>query len=86
MNLRENTNYIKVVFLNGYSIPKRWKFNHQNATNFIIHDPHLIKGSRVITLDKVTSTEIYSILISKVQNKPSNIFLIYLINATLTGQ
>ena len=37
----------------------------------IIHDHHLIKGSRVITLDKLTSTDIYSILISKVENKPS---------------
>ena len=56
------------------SIPERWKFiikeNYENATNLIIHDHHLIKGSRVITLDKLTPTEIYSILISKVQNKP----------------
>ena len=34
----------------------------------------LIKGSRVLTLDKLTSTEIYYILISKVQNKPSSYF------------
>ena len=33
------------------------------------------KGSRVITLDKLTSTEIYSLFISKAQNKRSfNIF------------
>ena len=38
----------------------------------IVHDHHLIKGSRVKTLDKLTSTEIYSILISKVQSKPSS--------------
>ena len=58
------------------SIPERWKSiikeNYENATNLIIHDHHLIKGSRFITLDKLTSTEIYSILISKVQNKPSS--------------
>ena len=57
------------------SIPERWKFiikeNYENATNLIIHDHHLIKGSRVITLDKLTPTEIYSILISKVKNKSS---------------
>ena len=52
-----------------YSVPERW--NYENATNFIIHDHHLIKGSRVITLDElITSTEINSILILKVQNKP----------------
>ena len=34
----------------------------------------LIKGSRVLTLDKLTFTEIYYILISKVQNKPSSYF------------
>ena len=38
----------------------------------IIHDHHLVKGSRVITLDKLTSTEIYSILISRAQNKPTS--------------
>ena len=58
------------------SIPKKWKFiikeNKEIAANLIAHDHHLIKGSRVITLDKLTSTEIYSILILKVQNKPSS--------------
>ena len=45
--------------------------NYENTTNLIIHD-HLIKFSRVTTLYKLTSTEIYSILISEVQNKPSS--------------
>ena len=35
---------------------------------------HIIIGSRVLILDKLTSTEIYSILISKIQNKPSHIY------------
>ena len=55
----------------------------------IIHDHHLIKGSRVITLDKLTSTEIYSILILKVQNKTfSNIYFEKTCSMTLilTGQ
>ena len=72
------------------SIPERWKFiikeNYENATNLIIHDHHLIKGSRVITLDKLTPTEIYSILISKVQNKPfSNIYFENLFNGYNIG-
>ena len=58
------------------SILEKWKFfikeNYKNAINLIIHVHHLIKGSRVITLDKLTSTGIYSILISEVQNKPSS--------------
>ena len=58
------------------SIPQRWKIiikgNYENATNLIIHDHHLVKGSRVTALDKLTSTEIYSILISRAQNKPSS--------------
>ena len=36
------------------------------------YDHHLIKGSNVITLDKLKSTEIYSILTLKVQNNPSS--------------
>ena len=54
------------------SIPEKWKFiikkSNEIAANPITYDHHLIKGSRVITLDKLTSTEIYSLLILKVQN------------------
>ena len=83
MNLRENATCIKVFYFKWLqsidSISESWKFvikeNYENATNLIIHDHHLIKGSRVITLDKLTLTEIYSILILKAQNKPcSNIY------------
>ena len=41
------------------------KESYENATNPIIHDHHLVKGSRVITLDKLTLT-------SRAQNKPSS--------------
>ena len=48
------------------SIPEKWKFiikkNNEVAANLITHDHNLIKDSRVKTLDKLTSTEIYSIL------------------------
>ena len=43
-------------------------------TNLIIHDHHEIKYSRILTIDKLSSTEIYTILISKLQNKPSSNF------------
>lgn len=42
-----------------------YKKNYENATYLIIHDYQLIKGLRVISLDKPASTEIYSISISK---------------------
>ena len=47
-----------------------------------------IKGSRAITLDKLTSTKIYSILISKVQNNLALIFTskTCLMAIILTGQ
>ena len=45
------------------------KEDYENAINLIVHDHHLVKGARVI---KLTSTEIYSILISRTQNKPSS--------------
>ena len=72
----------QLCFLPSYF---QWLFqkdgNYKNATYFIIHDHHLIKGSRVITLDKRTLIEIYSIFISKVQNKPSsNIYFKNLFN------
>ena len=46
--------------------------NYENTTDLIIDDHNLSKGSRVLTLDELTSIEIYSILISKAQNKPSS--------------
>ena len=56
------------------AIPERWKFiikeTHESTTNLIIHDCHVIKGSRILTLNKLSSTE----LISKFQNKPSSNF------------
>ena len=53
----------------------------EDAANLITHDHYLIKSSRVITLDKSSSTEMYSILILRVQNKPSsNIYFKTLFN------
>ena len=56
-------------------IPAKWKCmikkTYEYAANLVTHDHHLIKGSKVITLDKLTLSEISSILILKVQNKPS---------------
>ena len=55
--------------------------NNKIAADLITYEHNLIKGSRVITLDKLISTEIYSILILKIQNKPStNIYFKNLFN------
>ena len=43
----------------------------KNVANLITPDHHVIKGSGV-TFDKLTSTEIYSTLVLKIQNKPSS--------------
>ena len=65
MNLREKTTYIKVFdwLRINESIPERWKViikeNYENATNLIVHGHHLVKSSRVITLDKLTYILIY---------------------------
>ena len=64
-------------------ILERWKIiikkNYENNTSFSIHGHLLSKGPRVTTSDK--PTEIYYILISKVQNKPSsNIYFENLFN------
>ena len=52
------------------AIPEGCKFiikeTHESTTNLIIHDYHVIKGSRILTLEKLSSTEIYSILNFKI--------------------
>ena len=87
--LRENTICIRILIFNGYNLQTLFqkngnlslKKNNEVAANLITHDHHLIKGSRVMTLDKLTSTKIYSVLTLKVQNKPSsNIYLENLFN------
>ena len=46
------------------AIPEGWKSiikgTHESTTNLIIHDHHVIKGSRILTLDKLSSTKIYA--------------------------
>ena len=65
----QESSYLQWLYLID-SISERWKFmikkSYENATNFIIHDYHLIKASRIITLDELTSIEIYSNLILKI--------------------
>ena len=55
------------------SIPEKWKLaikqNSSDTKNLIIHGHHLIKGSRILILEKLTLKELYQILISSRTNK-----------------
>ena len=44
-----------------------------DAKNLIIHRRHLIKGSRILILEKLTSKELYQILISSRTNKVTSV-------------
>ena len=59
------------------SIPEKWKLtikqSSSDAKNFIIHGHHLIKGSRILILEKLTSKELYEILISSRTNKVTSV-------------
>ena len=63
-NLNQNSYFQWLQIID--SIPKKWKFiikkSNEVAANFITDDHHTIKGSKFITLGKLTSTEVYSIL------------------------
>ena len=54
-----------------HAIPRKWntfiKQNSGNASGLLIHEDHLIKGARILTLEKLSSKELYSILITKIQ-------------------
>ena len=48
---------------------------NDNNENDLCQNHHVIKGARTLPLDKLSSKEIYSVLISNIVNKPtSNIY------------
>ena len=55
------------------SIPGKWKLSIKQSSSdsksLIIHDHYLIEGSRTLILEKLTSKELYQILISNRTNK-----------------
>ena len=57
-----------------HAILDKWKTiikqNPGNVSDLLVHDDHLIKGARILTLEKLSSKELYSILITKFTNKP----------------
>ena len=59
-----------------HNTSQMWKTNTEqnlgNVRNLLIQDHHLIKGVRILTLEKLSSEELYSMLITKVIDKPSS--------------
>ena len=49
------------------------KQSSSDAENLIIHGHHLIKGSRILVLEKLISKELYQILISSRTNKVTSV-------------
>ena len=59
------------------SIPEKWKLtikqNSSDAKKFSIHGHHLIQGSRILILEKLTLKELFQILISSRTNKVTSV-------------
>ena len=59
-----------------HATPHKWKtIIKQNlgiVGKVLIQDHHLIKEARILTLEKLSSEELYSILITNLTNKPSS--------------
>ena len=58
-----------------HAIPPRWKrifFDYNDINeNDLFQNHHVIKRARILSLEKLFSKEIYSILISNIVNKPT---------------
>ena len=59
----------------SHAIPKKWKqiLRENGAKTYVIYlDHHLIKNNLLLSLEKLTSKELYSILISKKTSIPTS--------------
>ena len=45
---------------------------HGNFSELLTQDHYIIKGAQILTLEKLSSKELYSILTTKFTNKPSS--------------
>ena len=74
-HLKNNSYFQWLQLIN--SIPEKWKLtikqSSSDAKNLIIHGHHLIKGSRILVLEKLTSKELYQKLISSRTNKVTSV-------------
>ena len=71
-----NNSYFQWLYLVN-PIPEKWKLTIKQKSidvkNIIIHGQHLIKVSRILILEKITSKELYKILISGRTNKVTSV-------------
>ena len=65
--------WLQLINLNPEKCKLTIKQNSSDAKNLIIHGHHLIKGSRILILEKLTSKELYQILISSRTNKITSV-------------
>ena len=71
-----------------HAIPPGWKkiiFDYDDINEYdLCQNHHVIKGARIVPLDKLSFKEIYSSLISNIVNKPiSNIYFENLLENTI---
>ena len=56
------------------AIPEMWKKcirqTSENTSLLVVKNHHLLRGSRIIILEKLSSKELYSLLVSAMNNKP----------------
>ena len=45
---------------------------HQNTSLLVVKDHHWLRGSRIIILEKLSSKELYSLLISAINHQPAS--------------
>ena len=74
-----------------HAIPPGWKkiiFDYDDINEYdLCQNHHVIKGARIVPLDKLSFKEIYSSLISNIVNKPiSNIYFEKLLENTILDQ
>ena len=48
------------------------KQTSENTSFFAVKDRHLLTGSRIIILEKLSSKELYSLLISAIEHHPTS--------------
>ena len=57
-------------------IPETWKKcikqTSENTSFLVVKDHHLLRGSRIIILEKLNSKELYSLLISAIEHQPTS--------------
>ena len=72
--LQNKDQFCWLQFINA--IPEMWqkciKQTSENISLLVVKDHHLLRGSRIIILEKLSSKELYSLLISAIEHQPTS--------------